>query len=161
MAKVRSALKEKLHVLTSSSHKETTPGSRKEHENAIQRMVQQMESYLDPFAEGPARHFKTGVMMDEDVVKGLLNSPVTGEALYKEFVDKRIKETGKDRVDFFKPIRNPKLKTGLEKPKKDSKVIYVLKEEKQAFGVLVGKSTSPYEAHSPSTYQCSPNPSIT
>lgn len=71
-------------------------------------------------------------MIEEDV-KGLLNSSATGEALYKDFVDQRQIETVKDRVDFLKPIRNPKIKTGLGKPKKDTRVINIMKEEKQAF----------------------------
>ena len=119
---------------TSSTHKETTSGARKVHENTVSRLVEQMEKYLDPFADGPARNFKTGKMIDEDVVKGLMTSSALGDVLYMEFVDQRLKRTGEDRVDFFKPIKNPKLKTGLEKPKKESRVIDVLKEEKQAFG---------------------------
>ena len=36
----------------------------------------------------------------------------------------------------------------MEKPKKTLKVVNILKEEKQAFGALVGKATTAREAHS-------------
>ena len=51
-------------------------------------------------------------------------------------------------MSFFKAIPNPKIKTGLEKPKKTPKVVNILKEEKQAFGALVGKATTAKEANS-------------
>lgn len=56
---------------------------------------------VDPFAEGLTRHFKTGVVIDEDVVKGLLSSSATGEALYKGFVDQKLIETVKNREGIF------------------------------------------------------------
>ena len=40
------------------------------------------------------------------------------------------------------------MKTGLEKVKPPVKIINFLKEDKQAFGLLVGKAVSPDEAHS-------------
>ena len=36
----------------------------------------------------------------------------------------------------------------MEKAKKDPKVVNILKEDRQAFGLLAGKATSPEEAHS-------------
>ena len=39
-----------------------------------------------------------------------------------------------------------KIKTGMEKTKKDTKAINLLKEDRQAFGLLVGKITSLEEA---------------
>ena len=148
MAKVRAALKEKLHILTSSTHKEVSPGAKKTHEDSIRKLVEQMGKFLDPFADGTARHFKTGIVVDPDVVKGLLESTRVGEDLYRQFVDERLTRTDETRVSFFKPISSPKIKTGLEKPKQESRVVNMLKEEKQAFGSLVGKITSAEEAHS-------------
>ena len=147
MAKVRTALKEKFTILTGSKHKETTPGAKKEHEKTVEALVDQMSKYMDPF-EGVARHFKTGQAVNDDVVKGLLQSTETGETLLLKFIEERLKRKGEDRVSFFKPIQTPKLKTGLEKPKKAPRAINILKEEKQAFGSLVGKSTSARDAHS-------------
>lgn len=107
-----------------------------------------MSKYMDPFAAGVARHLKTGIAINEEVVKDLLQSTETGETLLLKFIDERLKRKGKDRVSFFKPIKNPKIKNGLEKPKKALRVVNILKEEKQAFGCLVGKATSAREAHS-------------
>lgn len=148
MAKVRAALKEKLSILTTSVHKEVTDGARREHEKTVESMVEQMSRYMDPFASGVARHIKTGEAIPEDVVKGLLHSTQLGETLLAKFIDERLKMEGDDRVSFFKAITNQKIKTGLEKPKKFQKVVNILKEEKQAFGVLVGKATTAREAHS-------------
>lgn len=64
-----------------------------------------------------------------------------------KFIDERLKSQGDDRVSFFKPIQNPNIKSGLEKTKKTPRVVNILKEEKQAFGTLVGKATSAREAH--------------
>jgi len=54
MAKLRSAIKKRLHILTSSTHKETSLGARQKHEVIIQRLVKQLDHLLDPFAPGSA-----------------------------------------------------------------------------------------------------------
>ena len=61
---------------------------------------------------------------------------------------KGCKEQGEDRVSFFKLIQKPKVKTGLDKPKKAPRAVNTPKEEIQAFGTLVSKITSAWEAHS-------------
>ena len=50
------------------------------------------------------------------------------------------------RIDFFASIRNSKIRTGLEKVKVKNNVIDVIKEDKNAFGILVGKVETPSEA---------------
>jgi hypothetical protein len=67
---------------------------------------------------------------------------------FKDFVDLRLKATGEDTINFFDKIVNLKIRTSQEKAKKDPKAVNVLKEDRQAFGVLVGKVTTPEEAHS-------------
>ena len=93
-------------------------------------------------------HIKSGAVIDDTIVHGLLRSNETGEALLKTFIDERLISTGDERGSIFKPVKNPMIKTGLQKPKKVEKAVNVLKEEKQAFGLLVGKSTTAEEAHS-------------
>lgn len=78
MAKVRTALKDKFSIITTSVHHEANQGARKEHEKTVGSLVEQMCKYMDPFAEGVARHFKTGEAIDE-VVKGLLQSAEKGD----------------------------------------------------------------------------------
>ena len=114
----------------------------------VQGLVLQLDKYFDPFLIGSARHMKTGVEIDHSVVSGLLSSMEAGEKQFKDFVDLRLKATGEDRMNFFDKIVDLKIRTGQEKAKKDPKAVNILKEDRQAFGVLVGKSTTPEEAHS-------------
>ena len=83
MAKLRATLKERLNILTPSFHKETTTGARKQHENMVHDLALQLDRYFDPFLNGPARHMKTGVEIDCNVVRGLMSSAEAGEQKYK------------------------------------------------------------------------------
>ena len=114
----------------------------------VQGLVLQLDKYFDPFLIGFGRHMKTGVEIDHSIVSGLLSSMEAGEKQFKDFVDLRLKTTGEDRMNLFDKLVNLKIRTGQEKAKKDSKAVNVLKEDRQAFGVLVGKATTPEEAHS-------------
>ena len=71
---------------------------------------------------------------------------LSSESLLLEFINKRLMPSIQ-RVDFFAPIKNPKIDTGLKKKKLTPKVVNLLKEDKQAFGLLGGKNTSLLEAH--------------
>ena len=73
LAKLRSVLKERIHLLTSSKHKKTTLGARKKQEKMIERLATKLEEVLDPFSSGPAKNIKSGVLLDNLIVKGLLN----------------------------------------------------------------------------------------
>ena len=86
MAKIRRTLKEKLSV-----HKEITRGARNQHDKAIKDLTNQLNEYFDPFLDGPARHFKSGVEIEQVVMKGLLSSDEIGEKCFKDFVERRIK----------------------------------------------------------------------
>ena len=108
----------------------------------VHDLALQLDRYFDPFLNGPARHMKTGVEIDCNVVRGLMSSAEAGEQKYKEFVDLRLKAIGGKKVNFFDKITKLKIKTGMEKTKKDTKAINILKEDRQAFGLLVGKITS-------------------
>ena len=132
-------MREKLDVLADSGHKEASIGARKQHESTIAGLVVQLEKYCNPFLVGPARHLKTGVEIDHDIVNGLLMSGDAGEKQFREFADFRLKATGDERVNFFDSIVKLKIKTGLEKVQKPPKAVSILKEDRQAFGVLVEK----------------------
>ena len=147
MAKVTSALNEKLHQVPSSVHKEMTRGSKSEHEKVVNRLIETLDSLMDPFSSDiKARNMKTGAVLDEKIVSGLLLSDGIGEKCLSKFIDERIKTVGANRVSFFAPIPNPKIETGLKKPKKMPAAVNVMKEEKQAFGLLIGKFSSTEEA---------------
>ena len=123
-------------------------GARRQHDNMVSALLAQLDRYFDPFLNGPARHMKTGAEIGRDIVEGLLSSTDAGEKQYNDFYVTRLKATGEDRTNFFEKITNLKIKTGQEKSKKEPKAVNVLKEDRQAFGLLVGKATSPAEAHS-------------
>ena len=148
IAKLRATLKERLDILISSTHKELTIGARRRHEETIEALVSHLGKYANPFLNGSARHMKSGTEIDRSVVERLLASNEAGEKQYSEFVQSRLKLKGPDRINFFEKISKSRIKTGLEKIKKDPKVVNILKEDRQVFGILVGKSTSPKEAHS-------------
>ena len=79
MAKLKATLKKTLDILTSSTHKEINIGARRQHDNIVQGLVRQLDKYFDPFLIGSARHMKTGVEIDHNIVIGLLSSMEAGE----------------------------------------------------------------------------------
>ena len=89
---------------------------------------------------------KTGAVLDEKIVSGLLHSDGIGEKCLSRFIDERIKTVAANRVSFFAFIQNMKIDTGLKNAKKMLHAVNVMKEEKQAFGLLVGKFSSAEEA---------------
>ena len=86
---------------------------------------------------------ENGVEIDNSIVSGILTSTQAGETQLQEFINLRLKATSDYRKNFFDKIPNLKIKTGQEKTKKDQQVLNILKEEKQAFGVLVRKNYFP------------------
>ena len=74
-------MKKKLRVLTSSKHKETKLPAKRFRELIILSMVQQLERYLNPFDEQPASDSKTGEIIEESIIKGLLSFSILGENL--------------------------------------------------------------------------------
>ena len=47
MVKIRATLKERLNIITSSAHKETTIAARIHHENMVHNLVLQLDKYFD------------------------------------------------------------------------------------------------------------------
>ena len=146
MAKIRRKMKEKLNVLTTSVHKELTPGARKHHDAVVSKLASKVMSYFDPFIDGPALHFETGQDIDSSIINGLLTSDSLGEDLLQNFIKKRLMAPEKEKVGPFDTISKAKLKTGLEKKKKNNKVLDIIKEDPQAFSLMVGKVGSAAEA---------------
>ena len=111
-AKVKEKLHEQIGLLTSTVHKETTPGAKKAHDAHIKSLVTKLADYgTDPFS-GEARNISTG----KDIYGAVLNDISTAEDLgnskFKEFVTRRL--IGKEE-DFFSPIKKNNLQTGLKK----------------------------------------------
>ena len=118
MAKVRRKLKEKIHLLTSSVHKEMTPGARRKHDETVNNLRTKVEEYFDPFLDEPVRHFKTGCEIDKSIIEGLITSDDHGNILVKDFIEKRIKAPDLEKQSLFDTISKTKIRTGLEKKRK-------------------------------------------
>ena len=68
LAKLRSVLKQSIHLLTSSKHKETTLGARKKYKNIIKRLLTKLREVLDPFSSAPVKNIKSEVVLDDLIV---------------------------------------------------------------------------------------------
>ena len=137
-------MREKLSVKTSSTHKELTDSGKSNHAKNVNSLKEKLRSYkIDPFSDGPAKVVCTGAEVDARIICDVLNAPATGNERYKEYVKNRLFD-GKE--SFFSPIKKLKLHTGIQKPKKTPKAVSILKEDRQAFGILVGKAASIEEA---------------
>ena len=145
-SKLKDEFRKVLRIKTSSKHKELTAGGKKIHQkhvSSIKARIQQLG--IDPFAKGPPVSFSNGVEIQSDIVKDMLRAEEVGKMAKMKFIKERLVDGSKS---FFEPIHQNNLKTGIKKKKKKQPATEVLKEEKQAFGVLVGKAISNKEAFS-------------
>ena len=145
-AELRTAMREKLRIETSSTHKEVTDSGKSNHSKNVNSLKEKLRSdKTDPFSDGQAKVICLGTEVDAKVIGDVLNAPATGNERFKEFMKNRLVD-GKESL--FSPIKKLKLRTGIEKPKKTPKAVSILKEDRQAFGLLVGKAASMVEAFS-------------
>lgn len=143
-AKLRMALREKVNLKVSSTHKEITDSGKKTHHSHVNSLKKKLYDYgTDPFNDGLAKEFTSGCELSETIIDGLLKAPETGNKRFKEFVKLRLVDK---TVSFFEPISKLKLETGIKKTKKTPRVMSILKEDTQAFGVLCAKAVSLKEA---------------
>ena len=94
MAKVRSTLNAKLHQVSTSVHKEITRWSKSEHEKVVSRLIESLDSLVNPFfPDIKGRNMKTGAVLDDCI----------GEKCLSRFIDERIKSVNRVIVlDLFK-----------------------------------------------------------
>ena len=136
--------RKQLVMKTTSIHKELSEGGKQNHVNHVDSLKNQLAKYgVDPFDKCPPKCLSTGVQIDEIVVRDMLNAPSIGNELFKTFVEERLQRSGKG---FFDPIKRVKLRNGIEKKKVIPKAVTLLKEDRQAFGLVVAKSVSLQEA---------------
>ena len=86
---------------------------------------------------------KTGLEINVNVVSDLLSSAEIGNEMFIKFVEERMKAPEEKRVDFFASIPKSKIRTGLEKVKDST--LYMIKEDRHVFGLLVGNVQIPSE----------------
>eukprot|EP00112_Aurelia_sp_Birch-Aquarium-sp1_P023401 Seg6964.2 transcript_id=Seg6964.2/GoldUCD/mRNA.D3Y31 product="hypothetical protein" protein_id=Seg6964.2/GoldUCD/D3Y31 len=136
--------REQLIMKTSSKHKELSHGARQNHSNHVNSLKSQLAKYgVDPFDNCPPKYLSTGVEIDKFVVRDMLNAPAIGNALFKTFVHERLES---NKIGLFDPIKRVKLSNGVEKKKAVPKAVTLLKEDRQAFGLIIAKSVSLQEA---------------
>ena len=81
------------------------------------------------------------------MIDGLLASQEIGEDSYTTFIDERIKTKDGTEVSICKPINWRNSVIGFKKKKKTTpKQVDILKEDRQAFKLLVGKVKTPEES---------------
>ena len=142
VAKLRLLTKERLRIKTQNVHSETKSGAKSRHEKQVISLVEKLCTYSNPF-EGPAHTLATGVQIAPEIVTGLLTARSTGEEMHRKFYSDRLLSP---EIDYFQPIKRSNIKTGLEKKKKTTKALSVLKEDRQALGLIVSKCQNKREA---------------
>ena len=111
--KMQNVLKEKINVVTSALHKELMPAAKRFRRNHLKCLKEKLRGYnINPFADVPARHTVTNSELDPKNVEDLLSAPEFRDERYKLFLEERQVE---GTVDFYKPIKNLFLATGIEK----------------------------------------------
>ena len=140
-SKLQETFRQGIMAKTSSKHKELTRGGKRNHADHVKNLKNQLRNYgIDPFDRSPPKCLPTGVEIDKTVVEDMLNAATIGNTLFKTFVNERLQSNVKG---FFEPIKKVKLNNGLEKKKKaTSKEVSLVKEDRQAFGIIVAKSVS-------------------
>ena len=94
---------------------------------------------VDPFSSESTKHIPSENKIDGVVVIDMLRAKTLGLEQYTQFViDRLVKGT----VEFFVPITINKLQTGIQVPKKTPKAVEVLKEDCQAFGIVISRALS-------------------
>ncbi len=133
-----------LALKTSSKHKEMTPGAKVNHAKHVANLKKQLKTYgIDPFSNERPRSFATGVEIEQNIASDMLRAAEHGDQQYLKFVQDRLISGEKS---FFDPIPRNRLSTGIKKKQKAKASIGILKEDKQAFGLMVSKSVSMEEA---------------
>ena len=101
-------------------------------------MKEKLRDYnIDPFADGPARCLTTGQELDATMIDGSIQVGNNGEGRFNEFVKDRLV---KGNLSIFHIITKVKLVIGKDSKKLVSKTISILKEDRQAFRLLIAKS---------------------
>lgn len=110
----------------------------------VRQLKNQIISYgLDPFSDEKPKYFSTGVEIRSDIVADILGAQEKGNKLYTTFVKERLVDETKGIFDL---VPKPKICTGIERKKKTPKAVEILKEDKQAFGLMVSQSVNMGEA---------------
>ena len=144
LAKLRKHVKDHLHIKTSSAHNETSARAKAKHEKQAVSLIEKLQTYYTPF-EGLARNISTGIELEPAIVEGLIGARSVGEEMHRMFYTDRLLSS---EVDFYAPIKRSTINTGLDKKEKAAKALSVLKEDRQALGIIMAKCHDNREAFS-------------
>ena len=101
-AKLRMAMRDKLNIKVSSTHKEVTDSGKKMHQKHIGALKKKVYDHQnDPFSTGPTKVLTSGAEIDEGIVKGLLIAPEIENDRYNDFMKLHLVEQS---VSFIQPI---------------------------------------------------------
>ena len=92
---------------------------------------------FDPFSASPARSIHNGAEINVGAVKDMLHVNLIENDRFTEFISVRLSTRQKS---FFDPIKKVKLNYGVEKPKVTPSAVNILKEDRQAFGIIISKA---------------------
>ena len=143
-SQLRAKFRGQLCTKTSAKHKELTPGSREKHTEHVNKLKTKLKSYgLNQFAETAPKSITIGEGIDNEVIDDMLNADAKGNEKYLEFVWDHLVDGSKC---YFSPIEKVKLRIGIVKEKKTLQAVSIIKEDRQAFGMIIAKATSLGEA---------------
>ena len=122
-------------------------GNKKLHSDHVRSLKTKLLEYnVDPIASGPATCLPTSEEIDPDITRGLVDAERMGHEKNRDFVEGRLVVASK--LSIFNRIKLTKLKTGRDKCKKVAKEVSILKEDTQAFGLIVEKPAKVEDAFS-------------
>ena len=114
------------------------------HYEHVNNLKKTLNGYgIDPFSDQPPRHIANGTEIAKNVAEDMIKAGSIGEKQFDDFVSQRLITHS---VAFFSAIKRNNLKTGIKKVKPSPKAVTILKEDCQAFGVIISKSLSLSEA---------------
>ena len=135
---MREKFNESINLNTSNEHKESTYGAKDMHRKHVEDLKKKLSAYkADPFGERNARDISTGKEVDHNIIEGLINSGERGNELLKGFIQTRLID---GTVKFYDPIKKVNLDTGLKKKKNENKVLSSVKQDRQAFGMIISNN---------------------
>ena len=142
--------REKLRLHT-SKHKETTISHKRMHRKHVENLKSKLKDYkVDPSEDSSSIGISADQEISFSVLVGPLQASELGNKMHLSFVKKRLVEGEKS---IFEPISKSNIKTSNEK-KKLQKIISVLKEDKQAFGVIAAKPNDLHRAFRTLSHHC-------
>ena len=118
-----------------STHIDTTPSGIRKHFTNVNKLKEIRHAYCgyDFFANGPVKMISTGKVVQEDVVNDLFSASMTGNECFTKFVQEHFVI---NQLSTNHKITKSKIKTGIAKAPKKSKLIKVIMKEVKGFGIL-------------------------